>query len=53
MLNQDVERLENLYGVNSEYTTKLRDYKNSINPNYLGSPMQSMRIVLIQTILIV
>ena len=53
MLNQDVKRLEILYGGNTEYTTKLRDYKNSINPIILEVLCKSMRIVLIQTILIV
>ncbi|NEU31793.1 copper amine oxidase N-terminal domain-containing protein [bacterium LRH843] len=36
ILSQDIERLEKSHSG----STKLRDYKNKVNPNFLGSPMQ-------------
>lgn len=39
-LSKDIESLKERFGGNSSYGTKLRDYENKINPNYLGSPMQ-------------
>lgn len=40
IINDDLNELERLYGGNSQYTNKLRDYKNKISSTYLGSPMQ-------------
>ena len=40
LLKKDFESLQAQYDGNSTYSSKLRDYQNKINPNYLNSPMQ-------------
>lgn len=40
LLKKDFESLQAQYDGNSSYSSKLRDYQNKINPNYLNSPMQ-------------
>lgn len=40
LLNEDFRRLKEQYGDNQTYSTKLRNYENQINSNYLGSSMQ-------------
>ena len=39
-LSKDLDSLKKRYSGNSSYDTRLRDYENKINPNYLGSPTQ-------------